>query len=61
MHTGSLESADRTYAALGAVVAERAIGMQGPILETYLVGASDTPDESRHRTEIGWPVFQTTA
>ena len=61
VHTGSLESADRTYAALGAVVAERAIGVQGPILETYLVGASDTPDESRHRTEIGWPVFQTTA
>jgi hypothetical protein len=21
----------------------------------------DTPDEAAHRTEIGWPVFQTTA
>lgn len=61
VHTGSLESVDRTYAALGAVVAERAIGVQGPIRETYLVGADDTPDEAAHRTEIGWPVFRTTA
>lgn len=60
VHNGSLENVDRTYAALGAVVAERAIGVQGPIRETYVVGPSDTPDESRHRTEIGWPVFQTT-
>jgi DNA-binding transcriptional MerR regulator len=61
VHAGSLESVDRTYAALGAVVAERAIGVQGPIRETYVVGADDTPDEAAHRTEIGWPVFQTTA
>jgi len=60
VHAGSLENVDRTYAALGAIVAERAIGVQGPIRETYLVGASDAPDESQHRTEIGWPVFQTT-
>ena len=60
VHEGSLENVDRTYAALGAVVAERAIGVQGPIRETYVVGASDTPDEAQHRTEIGWPVFQTT-
>ena len=61
VHEGPLENVDRTYAALGAVVAERAIGVQGPIRETYVVGASDTPDEAQHRTEIGWPVFQTTA
>jgi DNA-binding transcriptional MerR regulator len=60
VHEGPLENVDRTYAALGAVVAERAIGVQGPIRETYVVGASDTPDEAQHRTEIGWPVFQTT-
>jgi hypothetical protein len=30
-----------------------------PIGEDYLVGALETPDEGRHRTEIGRPVFQT--
>jgi hypothetical protein len=33
-----------TRAACGAAVAERAIGVQGPIRENYLVGAADTPD-----------------
>jgi hypothetical protein len=41
-------------------VAKRAIGVQGPIREDYLVGANETPDVTQHRTEIGWPVFQTT-
>ena len=60
VHLGSVEDIDRTYAALGAVVAERAIGVQGPIREEYLVSSFETPDEELHRTEIGWPVFQTT-
>jgi DNA-binding transcriptional MerR regulator len=51
VHVGPLEDADRTYAALGTVVAERAIGVQGAIREDYV--ADD-------RIEIGWPVFQTT-
>jgi DNA-binding transcriptional MerR regulator len=59
VHDGPVDDIDRTYAALGTVVAERAIGVQGPIREAYLVGALDTPDETRHRTEICWPVFQT--
>jgi DNA-binding transcriptional MerR regulator len=50
IHTGPLEEVDRTYAALGSVVAERAIGVQGPLRENYL--ADD-------RIEICWPVFQT--
>jgi DNA-binding transcriptional MerR regulator len=61
VHAGSLESIDSTYAALGTVVAERAIGVEGPIREEYVVSSFDTSDEGRHRTEIGWPVFQTTA
>ena len=61
VHAGPVDDIDRTYAALGAVVAERAIGVLGPIREDYVVSAFDTPDEGRHRTEIGWPVFQTTA
>jgi DNA-binding transcriptional MerR regulator len=60
VHAGPVHDIDRTYAALGAAVAERAIGVQGPIREDYVVNAFDTPDEGRHRTEIGWPVFQTT-
>jgi hypothetical protein len=40
------------------VVAERAIGVDGPIREYYLVPFTE-PDLSRHRTEICWPVFQT--
>jgi DNA-binding transcriptional MerR regulator len=59
VHVGSLEDADKTYAALGTVVAERAIGVHGAIREDYVIGAFDTPDEAQHRTEICWPVFQT--
>jgi len=59
LHHGSIEDLDRTYSALGAIVAERAIGVQGPIREDYLVSAFDTADEAEHRTAVGWPVFQT--
>jgi effector-binding domain-containing protein len=50
VHAGPLEEVDRTYAALGTVVAERAIGLNGPLRENYLPG---------DRIEICWPVFQT--
>ena len=33
--------------------------VDGPIREYYLVGPSDTRDESLWQTEIGWPIFQT--
>ena len=58
MHEGPLDDLDRTYAALGTVVAERAIGVAGPIREYYVVSFSDTDDQSLHRTEVCWPVFQ---
>jgi DNA-binding transcriptional MerR regulator len=60
VHNGLLEDIDRTYAALGMVIAERAIGVPGPIREDYVIGAYETPDEEQHRTEICWPVFLTT-
>jgi DNA-binding transcriptional MerR regulator len=60
VHHGSFEDLDRTFAALGTVVAERAIGVDGPIREDYLVGPFETPRETDHRTEICWPVFRTT-
>jgi len=58
LHSGSPADSDQTYGALGTVVAERAIGVEGPIREYYLVPFTE-PDLSRHRTEICWPVFQT--
>jgi DNA-binding transcriptional MerR regulator len=61
LHEGSLADLDRTFAALGTFVFERAIAVEGPIREYYLVTAFDTPDESMHRTEVGWPIFQTSA
>jgi DNA-binding transcriptional MerR regulator len=58
LHCGSPADSDQTYGALGTIVAERAIGIEGPIREYYLVPFTE-PDLSRHRTEICWPVFQT--
>jgi effector-binding domain-containing protein len=58
VHSGSPADSDQTYGALGTAVAERAIGVEGPIREYYLVPFTE-PDLSRHRAEICWPVFQT--
>ena len=59
LHDGPPEDIDRTYGALGTAVAERAIGVDGPIREYYLIGFPETEDESKHRTEVAWPVFLT--
>jgi DNA-binding transcriptional MerR regulator len=59
LHEGPLREADRTYAPLGKHVTERAIGVDGPIREHYLVGDDDTTDESLLRTEICWPILRT--
>ncbi len=59
VHHGAHGDIDRTYAALGAHVAERAIGVDGPLRETYVTFRHDTPDEARWRTEVGWPIFRT--
>ena len=44
MHPGSYDELDQTYGALGTHVAERAIGVEGPIREMYLVGPFDSED-----------------
>jgi effector-binding domain-containing protein len=59
VHRGPLGDLDQTYGALGAYVAEREIGVDGPIREHYLITEFDTDDESSHITEVCWPVFQT--
>jgi DNA-binding transcriptional MerR regulator len=56
VHAGSADDIDRTYGALGTVVAERAIGVDGPIREYYPAGPGP---EAPPRTEICWPVFRT--
>jgi DNA-binding transcriptional MerR regulator/effector-binding domain-containing protein len=61
VHEGAFSEVDRTYAAVGEVVAERAIGTGGPIREYYLVSSADTDDVAKHRTEVCWPVFRTGA
>ena len=60
VHTGTFSDLDQTYGALGTYVAAREIGVDGPIREHYLVSAFDTDDQTRHVTEVCWPVFQTT-
>jgi DNA-binding transcriptional MerR regulator len=47
VHDGPLADIDRTYGALGTMVAERHIGGPGPIREHYL---------SETATEVCWPV-----
>lgn len=59
LHRGAFSELDRTYAALGTHVAERELGVDGPIREHYLVSGYDTDDEAVHRTEVCWPIFRT--
>jgi DNA-binding transcriptional MerR regulator len=61
MHTGPDDDIDLTYGSLGRHVTERAIGVDGPVREYYVVAGIDTPDATQWRTEIGWPIFRTSA
>lgn len=56
VHQGAFSEIDQAYGALGTFVAEREIGVRGPIREYYV---ADTGDVSEHRTEVCWPVFLT--
>jgi DNA-binding transcriptional MerR regulator len=59
VHAGPPSGVDRAYGALGAYVAEHALGVDGPLREYFVVDAHDTPDTAEWRTEIGWPIFAT--
>ncbi len=54
-HHGPHDDIDVTYGALGAYVASHAIGVEGPVRESYLVDLRRPP--AGWHTEIGWPVF----
>jgi DNA-binding transcriptional MerR regulator len=58
VHEGSYDDLDQTYGALGTVIAERAIGVEGPVRELYVVSPLDIDDVAALRTELGWPVFR---
>lgn len=60
VHEGALSQIDRTYGALGTAVAQRAIGVEGPIREYFVVGGVEWEDPAR-RTEVCWPVFLTSS
>lgn len=59
-HHGAHRDMDASYGALGAYVAERAIGVAGPIREDFTVSQLDAAREEDFRTEVSWPVFRTT-
>jgi DNA-binding transcriptional MerR regulator len=61
LHSGPLGDIDQTYGHLGTVVAERAIGVDGPIREYYLSPLTEPTPAEDQRTEICWPVFHTAA
>ena len=59
VHNGAITELDQTYGALGTFVAEREIGVQGPIREHYVVSSDEASAEPVHHTEVCWPVFCT--
>jgi DNA-binding transcriptional MerR regulator len=61
LHVGGHDDIDLSYGALGSWVTAHALGVDGPIRETYLVSPYDTTDTGTWRTEISWPVFRTAA
>ena len=60
VHRGPHDDIDVTYAALGTYLSEQALQVAGPVREIYHVGPRDSDDPSTWRTEIAWPIFQTT-
>ena len=61
VHRGAHDDIDVSYGALGAYVTEHSLALAGPVREIYVVGPRDSADVDAWRTEIGWPVFRTTA
>jgi DNA-binding transcriptional MerR regulator len=58
VHEGPFEELDRVYTMLGTVVAERGIGVSGPIRENYLIGMLEASDDEALVTEVCWPTIR---
>jgi DNA-binding transcriptional MerR regulator/effector-binding domain-containing protein len=56
LHEGAHGDVDRTYAALGTYATANGLDGVGPVRELYLADPLDTPDVSRWRTEVCWPL-----
>ncbi|MGX7681820.1 MerR family transcriptional regulator [Jatrophihabitans sp. DSM 45814] len=61
VHNGPHDDIDVTYGRLGRYVADHEFAVVGPVHEIYLIGPRDTDESTAWRTEIGWPVFHTSA
>lgn len=59
-HTGPPSEVDRAYGTLATYVSRHALAIDGPLREYYLIGQRHTPDPTRWRTEVCWPIFRTT-
>jgi DNA-binding transcriptional MerR regulator len=58
-HEGPHTDIDIAYGSLATYVSEHALAIDGPLREYYVVGQLETADQAAWRTEIGWPIFQT--
>ena len=56
LHRGRLRDLDRSYGAIGRVVAERGIGVDGPIREHFLGRDHQATDRRARLVEVAWPV-----
>jgi DNA-binding transcriptional MerR regulator len=56
-HHGPMTDIDLAYADLGSYLTEHHIRVGDQIREHYLCDQSDTPDHTRWRTEIAWPIL----
>jgi DNA-binding transcriptional MerR regulator len=59
IHQGPHTGIDLAYGTLADYVTRHALAVDGPIREYYLTGPTDTSDQAAWRTEIGWPIFET--
>jgi DNA-binding transcriptional MerR regulator/effector-binding domain-containing protein len=60
-HRGSHSDIDLTYGALANYVSSRALAVDGPIREYYVEGPHTSADQASWNTQIGWPIFRTSA
>jgi DNA-binding transcriptional MerR regulator/effector-binding domain-containing protein len=56
LHEGAHGDVDRTYAALGTYATASGRDGNGPVRERYLADPLDTPDVTRWRTQVCWPL-----
>lgn len=58
-HSGPDNGIDRAYGALADYVTRHTLAVDGPIREFYPVNQHHTEDVTAWKTEIGWPIFET--